>query len=105
MYSRGTDMEPQSHTYNLIWQGITIRVVHTPRRWSAIEHLEIRSIAPEGAALPITGTGYRSHFMPIGTVDAHGGDVAAQITAWLDEEAAKPDWLAHIEASRQHSLF
>lgn len=105
MCSRGTDMEPQSHTYNLTWQGITIRVVHTPRRWTAIEHLEIRSIAPEGAALPITGTGYRSHFVPIGTVAAHGGDVVAQVTAWLDEEAAKPDWLAHLEASRQGNLF
>lgn len=105
MCLQGTDMEPQSHTYNLIWQGITIRVVHTPRRWSAIEHLEIRSIAPEGAALPITGTGYRSHFVPIGTVDAHGGDVAAQVRAWMDEESIKPDWLARIEASRQGELF
>lgn len=98
-------MEPQSQTYNLTWQGITIRVMHTPRRWTAIEHLEIRSIAPEGAALPITGTGYRSHFVPIGTVAAHGGDVVAQVTAWLDEETAKLDWQAHIEASRQGSLF
>ena len=105
MCSRGTDMEPQSHTYMLTWRGIIIHVVHTPRRWSAIEHLEIRSIAPEGAALPITGTGYRSHFVPIGTVEAHGGDVVAQVTAWLEEEAAKPEWLAHIEASRQSELF
>ena len=98
-------MEPQSHTYSLVWQGITIRVVHTPRRWNAIEHLEIRSVAPAGAALPITGTGYRSHFVPIDTVAAHGGDVVAQVTAWLEEEATKPDWLAHVEASRQGDLF
>ncbi|MEJ7927826.1 hypothetical protein WG908_13810 [Sphingobium sp. AN641] len=94
-------MEQQSHTYRLTWHGITIRVVHTPRRWSAIENLEIRSIAPAGAPLPITATGYRSHFIPIGTVDVHGGDVVAQ----LDEEATKPDWRAHIEASRQGELF
>lgn len=105
MCSRGTEMEPQSYTYNLTWQGIAIRVVHTPCRWRAIEHLEIRSIAPEGAALPITGTGYRSHFVPIGTVDAHGGDVVAQVRAWMDEESIKPDWLARIEASRQGELF
>ena len=98
-------MEPQSHIYNLTWQGITIRVVHTPRRWSAIEHLEIRSIVPHGAALPISSTGYRSHFAPIGTVDAHGGGVVEQVKAWLDEEASKPDWLAHIEGSRQGTLF
>lgn len=105
MCSRGTDMEPQSHTYRLTWQGITICVVHTPRRWSAIEHLEIRSIAPAGAPLPITATGYRSHFIPIGTVIAHGGNVVAQVRAWLDEEATKTDWLAHIEASRQGQFF
>ncbi|WP_255406260.1 hypothetical protein [Novosphingobium sp. CF614] len=80
-------------------------MVHTPRRWNAIEHLEIRSVAPEVAVLPITSTGYRSHFLPIGTVDAHGGDVVTQVTAWLNEAAAKPDWQAHVKASRQGSLF
>lgn len=34
-----------------------------------------------------------------------GGDVVAQVTAWLDEEAAKPEWQAQVEASRQSELF
>ena len=98
-------MEQPSRTYEFTWRGITVQVVHTPRRWNAIEHLEIRSIAPADAALPITATGYRSHFVPIGTVAAHGDDVAAQVTAWLDDEAKKPEWLAHTEAGRQGELF
>lgn len=98
-------MEQPSRTYEFAWRGIAIRVIHTPRRWSAIEHLEIRSVAPVNAPLPITCTGYRSHFTPIGTVAAHGGDVVVQVTAWLDEEAAKPHWLAHVEANRQGELF
>lgn len=103
MSSRGADMETQ--TYRFIWQGIEIEAVYTPRKWGVIAHLEIRSITPECAPLPITGTGYRSHFHQPGTVEANGGDVVAQVTAWLDEEAASPEWQALIEVSRQGELF
>lgn len=48
---------------------------------------------------------YRSHFHPCGTVEANGGDVVAQITAWLDEEATKPEWRAYVAKSRQGELF
>ena len=96
-------MEPQ--TFHLQWQGIDIEITFTARRWGVIDHLEIRSVRPERAPLPITGTGYRSHFMQPGTIDAHGGDVVAQVRAWLDEEAATPEWQKHVEASRQISLF
>jgi hypothetical protein len=85
-------MEPQPQVYRFTWQGIGIEATYTPRKWSIIAHLEIRSVAPEGAALPITSTGYRSHSHPIGTVEAHGDDVATQVTAWLVEEATKPEW-------------
>lgn len=105
MCSRGTEMEPHPQTFRFAWQGIEIEATYTPRRWTVIDHLEIRSIAPERAPLPIASTGYRSRFMQPGTIEAHGGDVAAQVIAWLDEEAIKPDWLAHIEASRQGELF
>jgi hypothetical protein len=98
-------MESQTQTYRFNWQGIEIEATYTPRKWGVIAHLEIRSIAPEGAALPITSTGYRSHFHPIGTVEAHGGDVVAQVTAWLDEEAKKPDWQACVNRSKQGELF
>ncbi|MFL9841729.1 hypothetical protein ABS767_12205 [Sphingomonas sp. ST-64] len=91
--------------YCFAWQGIEIQVIYTQRKWDVIDHLEIRSIASERAPLPITTTGYRSHFMQPGTVEAHGGDVVAQVIAWLDEEAAKPEWRAFVEASRQSDLF
>lgn len=98
-------MDQQSQTYRFMWQGIEIEATYTPRKWGVIAHLEIRSIVPEKAPLPITSTGYRSHFHQPGTVEALGGDVVAQVIAWLDEEAAKPEWLAHVEASRQGTLF
>ncbi len=96
-------MEPQ--IFHLQWQGIDIEITFTARRWSVIDHLEIRSVRPERAPLPITGTGYLSHFMQPGTIAAHGGDVVAQVRAWLDEAALEPEWLAHVEKGRQGELF
>ena len=103
MSSRRADMEAQ--TYRFHWQGIEIEAVYTPLKWGVIAHLEVRSIHPERARLPITETGYRSHFHPPGTIEAHGGDVAAQVIGWLNEEAAKPEWRRHVEACRQGELF
>ncbi|WP_250890510.1 hypothetical protein [Sphingobium nicotianae] len=97
-------MEPQ--TYRFTWQGIEIEAIYHPHKWGGvIAHLEIRSIKPERAPLPITGTGYLSHFHQPRTVEALGGDVVAQVKAWLDEEATNPEWQAHNAASRQGELF
>jgi hypothetical protein len=98
-------MDYPSQTYRFAWQGITIEATYTPRMFNAIAHLQIRSIAPAGAPLPITSKGYRSHFHECGTVEAHGGDVVAQVMAWLDEEAKKPEWQAHTARTKQGELF
>jgi hypothetical protein len=95
----------QHQTYRFAWQGIDIEAIYTPLKWGVTAHLEILSIVPERAPLPITSTGYRSHFHQPGTIEAHGGDVVAQVIAWLDEEAAKPAWRAYVDASRQGDLF
>lgn len=98
-------MHYASQTYRFTWHGITIEATYTPRKWNAIAHLEIRSIAPDRAPLPVTSTGYRSYFHPMGTIEAHGGDVTAQVMAWLDEEAKRPEWQAHVARSKQGELF
>lgn len=96
-------MEPQ--TYRFRWRGIEIEATYTPLKWSVIAHLVIRSVRPERAPLPITDTGYLSHFHQPGTIEAHGSDVVAQIIAWLDAEALKPEWRQVLDRSRQGSLF
>lgn len=96
-------MEAQTHRF--AWQGIEIEAVYVPRYSGSFAHLEIRSVRPERAPLPVTETGYRSHFHPAGTIEAKGGDVITQVEAWLNDEAAKPDWKRYIEASRQGCLF
>jgi len=100
---QGDEMDTQS--YHFQWRDIEIEAVYTPLKWNVIAHLAIRSINPAGAPLPITRTGYRSHFHQPGTIEAHGGDVIAQVTAWLDEEADTPAWLEQEAVSRQSELF
>lgn len=95
----------ETQTYRFTWRGIEVEAVYTRFKQSVIAHLEVRSIKPERAPLPITETGYRSHFHQPGTVEAQGGDVVAQVVAWLDEEAKKPEWRRAEEAARQFSLF
>lgn len=66
-------------TYRLTWNGIEIEARYDPACWSwVIAHLEIESISPARARLPMTETSYRSHYHPIGSIEAeHGGDVVS----------------------------
>ncbi|WP_299671320.1 hypothetical protein [uncultured Roseobacter sp.] len=92
-------------TYHLTWQGIEIEVIYTPKKWNVTAHLELRSLHPKRAPLPITETGYKSHFHPIGTMEAAEGTITEQVTAWLDRSAQSEAWQKHIEDTRQLSLF
>lgn len=96
-------MEPQ--IFHLTWQGIEIEAAYTPLLFGVIAHLVIQSNRPHRAPLPISETGFRSHYHQPGTIEAHGGDVVAQVIAWLDEEARKPAWQRHVEKHRQGELF
>ena len=71
---------------------------------TATAHLEIESIGPERAPLPITDTGYRSHFTAPDTVAAYGGPVAF-VEAWLETESQAPNWRHEEQERRQLTLF
>lgn len=83
------------------WQGIPIDV-SVEENWlnSDTCHMEVR--APE--KLPITETGYRSHFLSPETM-AEFETPEAYVRAWLDEAAQSKEWKAHWEARKQLSLF
>ncbi|HEV7659309.1 MAG TPA: hypothetical protein VGO55_05640 [Allosphingosinicella sp.] len=96
-------------TETLVWEGVTLSIAYEPS-WLAMSedygpaHLEMHVVAPEGAPLPITETGYRSHFLARGIVEEHGGPVA-YVRVWLDEAARAPGW-KHAQVRRaQLSLF
>lgn len=105
-------VERQIDIYELDWQGITLSVSFEPD-WLGIgqyaygaplAHIEVRVIRPEKARLPITETGYRSHFVATHDVEDAGGAVA-YVQAWLDHEAQKPEWKTFAMSQRQLSLF
>lgn len=93
-------------TFEFVWRNIPL-IVRYESRWLGSEatnvaHLQVESATRE--RLPITETGYRSHFAPAAAVDEAGGPVA-YVTAWLDDMARSAEWKMHAEASRQLSLF
>lgn len=73
----------------ITWRNVQIEITFTPDTFGMIDHIELRS--ENKTALPVTETGYRSHFTGKGTVSEHGGAVAF-VTAWLDHEAARTGW-------------
>jgi hypothetical protein len=85
----------------LVWGGIEITLSYTqPAYSSPFHHIELR--APQ--RLPVTETGYRSHFL-------HPQELAlwetpeAFVTDWLNHWANEPSWQAYVQQSRQLSLF
>ena len=87
------EMELQTQ---LTWHGLEIAVTCVPN-WlnSDHAHIEIRCAEP----LPITNTGYRSHFMPIRELE-QWNSLDAFLLAWLDEASGSKDW-QRIWAMRQ----
>lgn len=86
----------------ITWEGIALQVRWCPSWHNIIGHLEIQS--DNNVFLPITETGYRSHFIHAEHVEAEGGPVAYAL-AWLQHEASKPEWQTQKDALRQLSLF
>lgn len=90
-------------TAQIDWRGVSISIAfHEHRFHDDFDHLEVRVIG-EGL-IPITDTGYRSHFLPAGIVAEFGGP-AAYVTAWLDHEAQSSAWKEREAAARQLTLF
>ena len=71
------------------WCNVQIEISFKPDTFGMVDHIELRT--ENRALLPVTETGYRSHFVNKGTVAAHGG-VVDFVTAWLDHEAKRAGW-------------
>lgn len=96
----------------LTWNGIQIEILYHPDTSPAfracygrpLDHLEIRSLAPEREPLPITETGYLSQFYARNVIE-EGGGPAALVLAWLDHYAQSPVWQAKQITRQQLDLF
>ena len=91
------------------WNGIEIEIRWQPDYCQfddggSMAHLEIESISPPRAPLPITETGYRSHFVHAREVQDAGGP-EAYVEAWIGHLAKSRAWQEAEFASRQLALF
>ncbi|PHZ83933.1 hypothetical protein [Paremcibacter congregatus] len=96
-------------TETLIWHAYRIEVGYDPDynptgKGTALAHLEIRTLSPERAALPITETGYRSVFMPDSYLDDYDSAVDF-VEKWLTSAALTEEWKDILDQARQLSLF
>lgn len=103
--------ERSIEVHALHWRGVDIEITFE-RDWLSItrehdlaaSHLTVTSVQPKRAPLPITETGYRSHFLHFEDIDEAGGPVA-YVEAWIDQTARSREWTSYEESSRQLSLF
>ncbi|WP_457811904.1 hypothetical protein [Sinorhizobium meliloti] len=102
-------MKRSIETHDISWRGFVIRIRYEAQ-WLgstgpfSTAHLQVDTLVPERAPLPITETGYRSHFANAADIEADGGPVAFVI-AWLDHAAQSQDWKDRTEKARQLTLF
>ena len=103
-------MEASYETHRLDWRGLEIEVRYCPE-WMpfyreiygyGLAHIEVESLTRD--PLPMTETGYRSHFERPDNIEAAGGP-AEYVLAWLEQEAASGQWKRAEEGRRQMSLF
>jgi len=84
------------------WDGRTLRLSYSSEYWSGVAHLEIHS--EDGEPLPITETGYKSHFfMTDDPPDME--EIITFVTQWLEKEAKSKQWRTYIAQSQQMELF
>lgn len=98
--------ERHIETFSVDWQGIALLVSYEVRWLNSeaanVAHLQVESVGR--VRLPITETGYRSHFASPDEITQAGGPVSCAV-AWLDYMARSKEWKDYAEASRQLSLF
>ena len=97
--------KPTGTTSRLLWRDVICRVRHTPnylsKGWS---HIEIIVVTPKGAPLPITQTGYLSHFLDEEMLATAGGPVGFFLD-WIEREAKTKQWAKAEFKWRQLELF
>ena len=86
----------------ITWRGIRMEVTHVGSYSAGMDHIEIHT--ENKTPIPITETGYKSHFFPTGSY-AEYETAEDLVVAWLEAEADSKEWKAKELASRQMSLF
>lgn len=81
------------------WRGIEIRFKYTPRYCAvacpALSHVEVMSIEPPRAKLPITETGYKSMFFYSELIYSEE-QMVSMLTTKLDHAANRSGWCEQL---------
>jgi len=100
-----TQSRPRKSVEKFTWRGIEMLATHSPNYISAgWSHIELRVVKPKGRPVPITDTGYLSHFLDEADLKAVGGAVAF-FRAWLDREADSKAYRRALARWQQLDLF
>ena len=86
--------------FSLTIEGQQIDIAYTPNKFSAYGHFEFRSAHQPPRSIPISKTGYLSHFMPIGEIEQLGSPQACAesiIKTLLDSQKKKPKATTKVE--------
>lgn len=87
---------------SLIWRGINIDITYQPSYMASIAHLQIQS--ENNQRLPMTETGYRSHFTQAADIEAYGSPIDF-VQAWLEDRANTKEWKKYEADRQQLKLF
>ena len=89
----------------MTWDGVgEIRIQYT-KSWGtsheelygvALDHIELQVLSPD-SVLPVTKTGYRSHFVTRNLIDERGGYVG-YVQMWLDTVAEEKGWRKGLQS-------
>ena len=91
-------------THWFTWRHVRCKVIETPNSFAGLTHLELHAIAARDVPLPITHTGYKSHFVATQALAEAGGAVA-MFTRWMDTEATSKAYRDAEFLWRQGDLF
>lgn len=96
---------PRKSVEKFTWRCIEMSATHSPNYISAgWSHIELRVLKSKGRPVPITDTGYLSHFLDEADLKAAGG-AAAFFRAWLDREADSKAYRKALARWQQLDLF
>jgi hypothetical protein len=104
-------MKAQKTNLTLIWEDINIQVIFNPDYSKSykqitghrLAHLQIKA----DQKIPISETGYRSHFTAASDIEYYGTPIDF-VKAWLVAASKKKDWILYKkekQQAQQLSLF
>lgn len=103
--SAKTKTRPRKSVEKFTWCGIEMSATHSPNYISAgWSHIELRVLKPKRRPVPITETGYLSHFLDEADLKAAGGAVAF-FRLWLDREVNSKAYHKALARWQQLDLF